>query len=142
MNTIINSALDLVNQNRLSAVVQKASPLVDSILNKNAAIATSNARISQLQIELKAVSTSDITDLSVMGGALDSTTAAGGTIAHVLAQMNKAKQDEVACKASRLSQAILNEQATIETLNQQIAKLRTDLSSLTVETVTETQVVG
>ncbi len=141
MNTILNSALGIVNENRLSQVVQKASPLVDSILNKNAAIATSKARIAQLQTDLKAVSASDITDMTVMGGALDTSTAAGGTVAHVLAQMNKAKQDEVACKASRISQAILNEQATITTLEEQIAKLRVELGGLSVETVTETQVV-
>ncbi len=144
-NNIIAGAISVVNEARTSKIVQQGADLVEQIACKRSALAGVNKVIADLQKSLVDLSTSVISPLSVMGAELPpegSRNENEETIAMVIGKMNKAKQDLVGEKASRIAQSITNEQATAETLKKGIDELVTKLGKLNDEPLTVGQVVG
>jgi hypothetical protein len=142
-NTVVTAAVNLVNQANQTRIEGQAVLLVNQILDRNTAKASSQERITSLQTELAKIAGDTITPESI-GVTLptDATTdtASQKTVRNVIATLNKAKQDEIQLKSSRLVQAITNEQNAIVTIDKQVADLQAKLASLTAETVTEAQV--
>lgn len=64
------------------------------------------------------------------------------TIAKIISTMNKARQDDIACRSTRLTQAILSAQGNIETLNKQVSEQVCKLLALELAPVTTDQVLG
>lgn len=143
MNTIINSAVELVNKANQSRIEGQAAMLINQILERGNAKAAVNERIVSLQTELAKVAGDTITPSSV-GVSLPTDPATDTdsqkTVRNVIATLNKAKQDDIQLKSSRLVQAITNEQNAIVTIDKQVAELQDKLAKLTAETVTVEQV--
>lgn len=143
MNTtntaVVSTAVDLVNKAAQSRIEGQAVQLVNQILERNGALANENERIGALQVELAKVAGDTITPSSI-GVTLptDATTDTDSqkTVRNVINTLNKAKQDEIQLKSSRLVQAIQNSQNNITTINKSIADLQTALNKLSAETVT------
>lgn len=145
MNTnIIAGAVSSVNEGALKNVIARGAGLVSSILELQRQGAVLDQSTVELQDELNKLSTSVIDDVAVIGTALPTTNPNPNqaTIAKVLAEMNKAQQDGVAAKASRLAQLILSNQSSRNAINERITKQREELAKLSVDVVTETQVAG
>jgi len=142
-NIVVTSAVDLVNKANQAKIEQQAAELVRAILDRNAALASTNERIANYQQELAKVANDTITPESI-GVSLptDATqdTDSQKTVRNVIATLNKSKQDDIQVKSSRLVQAIQNEQNAITTINKQIGELQTKLNALSAETVTVDQV--
>lgn len=136
---VVSTAVDLVNKANQSRIEGQAVQLVNAILDRNSAKTMTNERIASLQAELAKVAGDTITASSV-GVTLptdeSAMTASQKTVANVIATLNKAKQDEIQLKSSRLVQAITNEQNAIVTIDKQIAELSAKLAALSAETVT------
>ena len=141
--TVVSTAVDLVNKANQSRIEGQAVQLVNQILERNNAKVAVNERIVNFQTELAKVVGDTITADSV-GVSLptDPTTMTDSqkTVANVIATLNKAKQDEIQLRSSRLVQAITNEQNAIVTIDKQIGELQTKLNALSAETVTVEQV--
>ena len=142
-NTVVTNAVDLVNKANQTRIEGQAVTLVNSILERGTAKANVQERITGLQQELAKVAGDTITPSSV-GVTLptdESTdTASQKTVRNVIATLNKAKQDEIQLKSSRLVQAITNEQNNIVTIDKQVSELQGKLASLSAETVSVEQV--
>jgi hypothetical protein len=147
MNTnntsVVASAVSLVNKANQTRIEGEAVKLVNCILERNAAKVNVNERITTLQVELKKVADETITPSSIgitlpTDAATD--TDSQKTVRNVIATLNKAKQDEIQVKSSRLVQAITNEQGAVITIDKQIAELQDNLSKLSAETVSVEQV--
>lgn len=136
---VVSTAVDLVNKAAQSRIEGRAVQLVNQILERNGALANENERIATLQVELDKVAGDTITPSSI-GVTLptDATTDTDSqkTVRNVINTLNKAKQDEIQLKSSRLVQAIQNSQNNITTINKSIADLQTALNKLSAETVT------
>jgi transcriptional regulator with GAF, ATPase, and Fis domain len=141
-NNIAVAGIALVNEQRQNAVIQKGRALVDEIIRRQKMVADSAAKVAEYQKGVAQIAAGDINASTVLGLTIDTNTPSGATVQKVLDTLNKAKQDEVAVAASRLSNAILGEQKNQDDLNKQIGKLQAELLDLTISDITPAQVLG
>jgi len=141
-NNIAVAGIALVNEQRQNAVIQKGRALVDEIIRRQKMVADSAAKVAEYQKGVAQIAAGDINASTVLVLTIDTNTPSGATVQKVLDTLNKAKQDEVAVAASRLSNAILGEQKNQDDLNKQIGKLQAELLDLTISDITPAQVLG
>ena len=142
---VVQQAVDLVNESKQIQLVQAGVSLAQVILNLRASIKAENETIAKLQKEIEAIRSSVISDVSLLGHALPSEVMGNEnerTIAKIISTMNKARQDDIACRSTRLTQAILSAQGNIETLNKQVSEQVCKLLALELAPVTTDQVLG
>lgn len=141
--SVITSAVSLVNAANQTKVNNRGAELVNAILERQTALVNVNAFITDFRAELAKIAGDTITPSSI-GVTLptDETTdtASQKTVRAVITNLNKAKQDDIQYRSSRLVQAITNEQASVTKVNKDIADLQAKLNELAAETVTEAQV--
>lgn len=143
--TVIANAVSVLNAANQTKVQSQAINLIESIRNRQAAIAQQNRTIADAQVELAKIAGDIITDVSILGTALPDAASQNEnqkTIAKVVDTLNKARQGDVLSRSSRLASLVTASQDNIVALNKEIAKLQADLATLQVETVTEAQITG
>ena len=140
--SVINNAVDLVNQASVSAVEHQISAIIADTTRIDREIASKQRCVSELQKSVLALNGDEITIKSALGVDALPNTQTGSTIAKVIEDMNKAKQDRVRSESSRMTQAIANEQNNIAALLVERAKLVEKMTSLKPELVTVESVLG
>jgi hypothetical protein len=148
MNTI-NSAASLgiaaVNKQNLEVAEGKAIIVVDKIVRLNAAKKQSEKTILELQSELAELQVPCISESSVLGGSLPPAEQQNHNQKAIAAVIDKLAKSKVGCvegQATCLTSAIAAEQAAIEAIAKDQAKLREELAGIKVEVLTETEVAG
>ncbi len=142
---VAQQAVDLVNESRQSQLVQSGTAIVREILGLRASIKNEQETIAKLQKEIEAIRSSVISDVSILGHSLPSEVMGNEnerTIAKIIFTMNKARQDDIAFRSTRLTQAILSAQGSIETLTKQVDEQVKKLLALELAPVTTDQVLG
>lgn len=142
---VAQQAVDLVNESRQSQLVQSGTAIVREILGLRASIKNEQETIAKLQKEIEAIRSSVISDVSILGHSLPSELVGNEnerTIAKIISTMNKARQDDIAFRSTRLTQAILSAQGSIETLTKQVDEQVKKLLALELAPVTTDQVLG
>ncbi len=142
---VAQQAVDLVNESRQSQLVQSGTAIVREILGLRASIKNEQETIAKLQKEIEAIRSSVISDVSILGHSLPSEVMGNEnerTIAKIISTMNKARQDDIAFRSTRLTQAILSAQGSIETLTKQVNEQVKKLLALELAPVTTDQVLG
>jgi chromosome segregation ATPase len=142
---VAQQAVDLVNESRQSQLVQSGTAIVREILGLRASIKNEQETIAKLQKEIEAIRSSVISDVSILGHSLPSEVMGNEnerTIAKIISTMNKARQDDIAFRSTRLTQAILSAQGSIETLTKQVDEQVKKLLALELAPVTTDQVLG
>lgn len=142
---VAQQAVDLVNESRQSQLVQSGTAIVREILALRASIKNEQETIAKLQKEIEAIRSSVISDVSILGHSLPSEVMGNEnerTIAKIISTMNKARQDDIAFRSTRLTQAILSAQGSIETLTKQVDEQVKKLLAIELAPVTTDQVLG
>jgi len=140
-NTTVANAIATLNEAANKRAEEKAAGIIRSISAYQMMIGQKSEDISALQKELKAVE-NDVFSFESIVGQTPGNTANTETVVNTINSLNKARQNEVSGKASRLGQAILSAQEGKAALEKEVAKLREDLAKITPEVVNETAILG
>lgn len=145
MNTIINHAVDTINQQEQSVVEGRAILIIHGITALQALVAERKTRIEKYRAELEKLQLPEITEVSVLGMPLPPESARNEnqkTIAKAIETLNKAEQEAVSRTSTRLAEAIVSEGSQIEQARAEIAKKQADLNSLQLEVVFASEITG
>jgi formate dehydrogenase assembly factor FdhD len=142
-NPVVDAGVAQVNKGKQQAVEARAAQLVNDILSDQGKIADREKMIAANRVELEKLSRAAITVISVFGSPFSPELNPNEkTISDVIARMNEGNQKMVEATASFHASAIVNEQESIKVIETRIARSRKELSELSSDSITITQVTG
>ena len=144
-NNIATAAVDAVNKVNQGQVENKGAALVTGILQLQEEKKGSLDNIKEYQQELAEIREDVINDHTVLGTTLPAEgkrNANEVTIARVIEQLNKNKQDGILRCSTRLTEAVIGAQANVEALDKKIRERRDELLKLAADVVTVDEVIG
>lgn len=141
--TIVSNGINATNEQRQAAVEAQARAIIQNILMEQNNIKTYRSHITGYQEQLKKLSLNIISDVDVLGSTLPSTLNANQqTIAKAIQQTNESCQSRVKEQTTEIINSITSWEQSIKGCEDRIAKLREQLSALSVDVVTADQVLG
>lgn len=142
-NAAIALGLNATNEQRQRNVAAQAQQKIAYILENRKNIEGYQASRKARQEELDKLALDVVTYESVTGKPLPTTPNANEvTIIKAIAAMNEAKQNSVKAKSQLAIDSITSYDASIASIEKNIAKLVEELGALSLDVVTEAQVVG
>lgn len=135
---IVTNAVKALNEQRQAQVEATARGIIGNIMGENNNIKSYQTHIANAQKELAKITSSVITDVDALGGALpEQMNQNQVTIAKAIQQLNEANQASVKASAACILGSITQYEKSIEGCEQRIAKQREELAKLAVEVVDE-----
>jgi hypothetical protein len=142
-NTVISLGLNATNEQRQRNVQASAQQKIAYILENRAQIAAYKAQQQLNKEQLAKLALEVITYEGVTGKPLPTAPNANEvTIIKTIAVLNETKQNSVQSKSKLLIDSIASYDSSIAAVEKSIAQLVEELGKLSVEVVTEAQVVG
>jgi hypothetical protein len=143
-NKVVTLAIQNLNDANMQAAANKASALIVRISGLQTHLAGLVKTEAELKAELNKLQTPDITDVSILGTSLPTTGANLNqqTIAKAIEALQKGKQGRVMETSDRLAQGIATSQEEQANTQKNIDKLVAELTAITPEVVTESEITG
>ncbi len=133
--TVVNQAVDQINEQRTKAAQSRAAILLENINAEKKSAEANEAIIVAKRAEIGKVNQDTVTVEGILGGVLP-TTVNSETILKVVDEMNKGRQARIANQIRELAQALFNAQDAIRMSGERIAKYREEVLKLQPELVT------